>query len=194
MNKTLSIVLFDDFTALDAFGPAEVFAKAGFDIGYHSLEGDPSRSSIGTTIHCEPMGSIPPGGNLLVPGGLGTRTLVDSGDFLSRLDALARRAEFVLSVCTGAALLARTEWMGTRSATSNKLAWDWVVRQNPRVRWKRSARWTVDGTFYSSSGITAGIDMALGFVSDRFGIEEARSLARKLEHVWNEDRDSDPFA
>ncbi len=52
----------------------------------------------------------------------------------------------------------------------------------------------VNDTIYTSSGVSAGIDMTLGFVADLFGAEKARELCGRLEYVWNDDRQNDPFA
>ena len=52
----------------------------------------------------------------------------------------------------------------------------------------------VDEKYYSSSGVSAGIDMALGYVKDKFNIEITNQITRGLEYVWNSDSDKDPFA
>jgi transcriptional regulator GlxA family with amidase domain len=98
------------------------------------------------------------------------------------------------TVCTGSALLARTGLLDGRPATSNKLAWDWVVQQGPRVRWQRRARWVDDGNVLTSSGVSAGIDMALSLVERLNGREMAITSARNMEYVWNLDPANDPFA
>ncbi|MBS5508913.1 MAG: hypothetical protein KHX31_09775 [Akkermansia sp.] len=51
-----------------------------------------------------------------------------------------------------------------------------------------------DGKFYTSSGVSAGMDMALGFVSDRFGRSRTEGIAEQLEYVWNDDCTRDVFA
>ena len=91
-------------------------------------------------------------------------------------------------------MLAKTGLLNGRRATSNKRAMDWVVSVNPAVNWVHRARWVVDGKFYTSSGVSAGIDMALGFLADRFGQEAAEEAALGAEYLWNRDRDNDPFA
>ena len=66
--------------------------------------------------------------------------------------------------------------------------------QDAEVEWIRSARWVVDGKFYTSSGVSAGIDMSLGFVRDQLGFETARKLATTMEYRWTENAEDDPFA
>jgi len=84
--------------------------------------------------------------------------------------------------------------MDNRPATSNKIAWDWVVQQGPRVKWQRRARWVDDGDLVTSSGVSAGIDMALSVVARLHGADMAREAARFMEYVWHEDAGDDSFA
>lgn len=71
-------------------------------------------------------------------------------------------------------------------ATGNKRAFDWTMSMGKKVLWQRDARWTRDGKFYTAAGVSAGIDMALGFVADHFGRERALSMAESMEYGWNE--------
>ncbi len=65
---------------------------------------------------------------------------------------------------------------------------------NSNVDWITRARWVVDGKFYTSSGVSAGMDMSLGFINDRLEKEIADETANAIEYVWNSDKDSDLFA
>jgi transcriptional regulator GlxA family with amidase domain len=84
--------------------------------------------------------------------------------------------------------------MDNRPATSNKIAWDWVVQQGPKVLWKRRARWVDDGDLVTSSGVSAGTDMALAVIARLHGREMALTAARNMEYTWHERADDDPFA
>lgn len=194
--KTINIVLFDDFTTLDALGPAEVFSKLDklYALDYCSREGGLIESSTRIRMQTKGMDEISRSDILLIPGGFGARRLVDDRDFLDRIRRLAEMSEHVLCVCTGSALLARTGLLDGRKATSNKLSWDWVVAQCGNVDWVRKARWIVDGKYRTSSGITAGIDMSLGYLRDMIGQDVAAKIARVLEYRWNEDETFDPFS
>jgi putative intracellular protease/amidase len=131
---------------------------------------------------------------LLIPGGFGTRAAVHNARFLDQLAAASQRARVTATVCTGSALLARTGLLDGRPATSNKIAWDWVVQQGPRVQWIRQARWVDAGNIVTSSGVSAGIDMALSLVARLLGPDMARTAARFMEYRWHEDATDDPFA
>ena len=88
--------------------------------------------------------------------------------FINTLRNLCDRAENVLSICTGSALLAKSGVLDKRNATSNKKALDWVRSISQNVNWIKKARWVVDEKYYTSSGVSAGMDMSLGFISDLF--------------------------
>lgn len=99
-----------------------------------------------------------------------------------------------MTVCTGSALLACTDLLNNWKATSKKRSFEWMKSCNTAVDWQPSARWVIDGKYYTSSGISAGIDMALGFVSDVYGKESASQIAKRIEYIWNEDSKNDLFA
>jgi transcriptional regulator GlxA family with amidase domain len=83
--------------------------------------------------------------------------------------------------------------LDNHEATSNKMAFEWVKSIGKNVKWKNKARWVTDGKYYTSSGVSAGIDMSLGFVCDRFGEEIARKITKIIEYEWNDNKDNDIF-
>jgi transcriptional regulator GlxA family with amidase domain len=202
----VAVVLFEGFTVLDIYGPVQAFASVRLprpDGTWHRLfeivtiaeKAGPVKSGEGPTTHADyAFADAPAYDVLLVPGGFGTRKAVNNTALLLALTAASRAASVTTTVCTGSALLARTGLMDNRPATSNKLAWDWVVQQGPRVRWQRQARWVDDGDLVTSSGVSAGIDMALSVVARLHGVDMARQAARFMEYVWHEDPRDDPFA
>ena len=103
-------------------------------------------------------------------------------------------AAAVLAAVLCLALLAACGALDGRRATSNKKSFAWVKSVRGAVGWEERARWVADGKFYTSSGVSAGMDMALGFVSDRFGRSRAEGIAEQLEYVWNDDCTRDVFA
>jgi putative intracellular protease/amidase len=194
--KNINVILFDDFTILDALGPVEVFRclEAFFSIAFYSMNGGKVKTNPYLGIETKQIKEIQSFDILLVPGGFGIRKLVEDVNFIGQLKELANKSESVLSICTGSALLAKTGLLKGLKATSNKLAFDWVVQQDADVHWIRKARWIVDGKYYSSSGVSAGIDMALGFVRDKINNEKAKNICKGLEYVWNNNNEDDPFA
>ena len=204
--KRVAVVLFDGFTVLDVYGPVQAFGSCRvtrpdgpphrfFKIFTIADTPGPVPSGEGPATHADhAFADAPDYDILLVPGGFGTRAAVRDDAFLARLAGASRRASVTTTVCTGSALLARTGLMDGRPATSNKIAWDWVIEQGPRVLWKRKARWVDDGNLVTSSGVSAGIDMALSVIARLNGRDMAVSAARNMEYVWHESPDDDPFA
>lgn len=194
MSSTVYFLLFDDFETLDTFGPVEVFGQIEqYKLVYCSLKGGFIKSKQGTIISTEKVERLDANSILVVPGGLGTRTLVNDEEFISSLKKLAQDAKYVLTVCTGSALLAKTGLIKGTRATSNKKAYKWVVSIDNQVRWIHEARWVVDGKFYTASGVSAGIDMSIGFVSDIFGRDKAIEMCKHIEYIWHSNKDEDPF-
>lgn len=190
------VILFEEYETLDVFGPVEILGRLpeSFEISFHSEKGTVVRSSQGVEVLTRPFPqSLDSDSILLLPGGMGTRTLVNNQKFLSTIKDLAQSAAYVLCVCTGSALLAKTGLLNGRSATTNKMAFDWVVSQNDKVSWQKQARWVVDGKYYTSSGVSAGMDMSLGFVRDMMDQSIAELVANQIEYLWNQDKNQDPF-
>ena len=190
-------VIFPEFELLDLYGPLEIFGRLRdrVSITLVSEHGGLIASSQGPrAVSDGTMSSVDACDILVVPGGWGTRREVASEPFLEQLRVLARKAQLVTSVCTGSALLARAGILDGMRATSNKVAFDWAASQSTQVTWVREARWVEDGRFFTSSGISAGMDMALAVVQRRFDRTVSLEIARQAEYLWNDDRTFDPFA
>jgi transcriptional regulator GlxA family with amidase domain len=190
-----NVILFDNFESLDAIGPVDVISKIEnmYSIDYFSLKGGIITSSQNTRIQTFPLSEIKDSDVVLIPGGMGTRNEVNNDAFIGSIKDISDKAKYVLTVCTGSALLAKTGLLKNRKATTNKIAFNWVIEQDHDVQWIKKARWVIDGKYYTSSGVSAGIDMTLGFIADIHGKETAEKIARRIEYIWNRDRDNDPF-
>jgi putative intracellular protease/amidase len=193
--KDFNVILFDNYEPLDVFGPVEIIGKLNniYKIEFFSEAGGIVGCSQNIRIDTLPILQMPEGGVLMIPGGFGTRKEINNEKLIRLIKEHAEKSEYVLTVCTGSALLAKTGLINLLEATSNKLAFDWVSGQNEKVKWIRKARWVNDGKFYSSSGVSAGIDMALGFVADTIGNEIAEKIAKGIEYIWNKEKENDPF-
>lgn len=191
----VNILIFDNFETLDAFGPVEVFGCIEeYRMRYISLIGGTVESKQGIRVLTEDINDADPNGILLIPGGQGTRLLVNDVKFIEKLTDVAMKSKYCLTVCTGSALLAKTGLLNNKRATSNKKAFEWIKSINTSVLWVKEARWVVDQKYYTSSGVSAGIDMALGFVSEIFGMDKVQEITEHIEYIWNSDPFNDPFA
>ena len=193
----IGAVLFPGFELLDIYGPLEMLGLLGDRVSITMIaeEAGAVASSAGVKGFADlPLSEAAGFDLLLVPGGMGTRRLVENQKFLDLLLTAADKCPLVASICTGSALLAKTGLLDGLEATSNKIAFDWVKQQGPAVHWIREARWVEAGRFFTSSGISAGIDMTLGLISHLYGREVSLDVARRAEYLWNEDRSEDPFS
>lgn len=195
-SMDINIILFKDFETLDAFGPVEIFGRLRelYQLEYFSATGGVIESRQGVKVTTRHWKELNQKGILLIPGGVGTRILVQDEDFVKTLKEYAMSATYCLTVCTGSGLLAKTGLLSNRSATSNKRAFDWAASMDNDVNWLKKARWAVDEKYYTSSGVSAGMDMSLGFIADRHGKEIAEEIADNIEYLWNQNKDNDSFA
>jgi len=192
----ISIVLYHDFETLDVFGPVEVFCKVeSFSINFYSQKGGLVANRDNLQVQTKPLSEAY--GNtdvLFIPGGWGAREEVKNQPFIKCMQELGNEAKYVLTICTGSAILAKTNLLDNKSATSNKRAFDFPVSLNSKVKWIKSARWVEDGKVFTSSGISAGTDMALAFVAKLKGIVTAKEIASIMEYRWNENSEQDEFS
>ena len=198
-QRTFGAVLFKGFELLDVFGPLEAWGMLAMQgqckvttVAEHS---GPVASAQGPEAVAEfGFNDCPQLDLILVPGGIGTREEVANPALLDWLKARATQAEAVTTVCTGTAILARTGLLDGRRATTNKRAFKWVTTNGEKVNWIREARWVEDGKFATSSGVSAGIDMALAVMARLYGAETAEQIAVAMEYEWHRDANWDPFA
>jgi transcriptional regulator GlxA family with amidase domain len=198
MNSRLSIgvVLFPDFELLDVFGPLQMLGllPEHFEICMTAQNGGIVTSRQGPKSVADYDFNGGQFDVLLVPGGMGTRQQVDNPVLLDWLNNQSAGAQYVTSVCTGSAVLARAGLLDGLRATTNKKAFDWVVTQGDKVNWQKQARWVEDGKFFTASGVSAGIDMSLALIARLLGQETAEQTAGWAEYEWHQDPDRDPFA
>ena len=195
--RKVGALIFPGFELLDVFGPLEMFGLLGdeYDLTLVAEHSGPVRSGQGPFVWAD--ATIVDSSDydiLFVPGGTGTRREVRNTRLLDWIACTSESSEYCLSVCTGSALLAKAGVLDGRRATTNKMAFAWVADQGPKVDWVRQARWVEDGKFITSSGVSAGMDMALGAIAVMHGVETAEKVAGWAEYTWQEDRESDPFA
>ncbi|MFC6706422.1 DJ-1/PfpI family protein [Flexivirga alba] len=195
-DRHVAVILFDGFELLDVFGPVELlYVTPGFTIGYYGPQRGPIASSQGGQVVAEhSYDELMDPDIILVPGGVGTRRLVEDDAFLKQLKAIGTSADLVTSVCTGSALLAAAGLLEGYRATSNKLAFGWASSFGTTVEWVTTARWVHDRDRWTSSGVAAGMDMAAALIADLCGTEVARDATVVTELEVHTDSAWDPFA
>lgn len=189
--KTVAILLFDDVEVLDFAGPFEVFGVAG---GAHDLYrvmtvAETSRPVLARNrLSVNPgydFASMPHADILVVPGGAGTRREKLRPEMLAFIRAQAAAAELVISVCTGALLLARAGLLAGCHATTHRGALAELALDEPRCVVLPEARVVDNGKFVLSAGISMGIEACLYVVARQHGAAVAGATAAYMEYDWN---------
>ena len=196
-TKRLGVLLFPGFELLDVFGPAEMLGNlpGAVEVKMVAEKAGPVASAQGVSVVADyGFDGCPHLDLVLVPGGIGTRAEVENVVLLAFLKERAAAAEIAMTVCTGTALLARAGLLDGRRATTNKMFFHWVAEQGPQVHWVKAARWVEDGKFATSSGVSAGMDMALAVITRLAGADISSNIATATEYDWHRDASWDPFA
>lgn len=194
--RSLSALIFDGFETLDLFGPIEMFGSLPkeFEISLIAENMAPVTSCNGQRILPDyAIEDAPEFDMILVPGGPGTPIEIPNETINGWLQETAKTECLILSVCTGSALLARSGILDGRKATTNKMAFKWARSFGKNVDWVPKARWVEDGNFFTSSGVSAGMDMSLAVISHLLNETTAVDVANQAEYEWHQDPAWDPF-
>ncbi|MCL9777174.1 DJ-1/PfpI family protein [Vibrio methylphosphonaticus] len=186
----IGIYIYDQAEVLDFSGPFEVFSTAkrlGADCLNVFLVSESNEPVIARggfkvlsdyTIQNHPQIDL-----LVVVGGVHTDEICKP-KILSWLASIAPQASEIASVCTGAFLLAKAELLEGHTVTTH---WEDITdlsSQFPNLKVINNRRWVTSGKYTTSGGISAGIDMSLHLVSQHYGLEFAKKVARQMEYTW----------
>jgi len=209
--RRIGILAFDDVQALDLFGPADVFGSDALDAPEFLVGGARPyevvligvnkrrcTTSSGVDVHARHV--IPSAvdlDTLIIPGGRGLRRDGVAERVAMWTAARASRTRRIASVCTGIYGLALTGLLNGRDVATHWAFVAEVQRRFPGLRVNPDALFLKDGRFYTSAGITAGIDLALAMVEEDLGPEAALAVAREmvvyLKRSGGQDQYSEPL-
>jgi transcriptional regulator GlxA family with amidase domain len=195
-GRTLGTVFYEGFELLDVYGPLEMFGSVGAQLRIVTVaeRTGPVASFQGPQTVAEfDFAGAPKLDLILLPGGFGTMRELENPAMLDFLRRRSASAEVTMSVCTGSAILARAGLLDGRRATSNKQFFDLARSQGPAVNWVEEARWIEDGPLATSSGVSAGTDMALAVIARLYGRSAAQRIADWTEYEWQSDPGRDRF-
>lgn len=187
--KTVAVLLYERVNAIDVAGPLEAFAAikqedgktAGYNITCWSLGDMRMRTESGLLLCADSAPPARPRADvLLIPGGCGVRepeTLRTLGAWVAKHHAKFDR---IATVCTGAYVVAQAGLAKSRTLTTHWAHADDLRKRYPDVNVTADVLHTRDGKFYSSGGVTAGIDLTLSMIEEDYGPRAAMDAAREL--------------
>lgn len=182
MSLSVGFLIFPDVQQLDLTGPYEVFAT--LPEGRVTLIGktrDPVTASTGLRFTPDrDFAACPDLDVVCVPGGVGVNALLEDGETLDFLTAVAPRTRFVTSVCTGALVLGAAGLLHGKQATTHWAALDLLAAYGAEPVEARVVR---DGNLITGGGVTAGIDFALTVVAETLGRPAAEAVQLQLEYA-----------
>lgn len=177
----VNIIIVPNMVQLDITGPYEVLARTpGWTLDLVAASMEPVRTDRGLTIlPTKTRESADPSDILVVPGGTGIDLAMLEPEWLDYVTREAGRARYVFGICTGSMLLAAAGLLKGRRAGAHWQARDLLSSFGVTPS---DARMTIDGKFYTSGGVTSGIDMALRVVADIAGLEAAQRIQLAIEY------------
>jgi transcriptional regulator GlxA family with amidase domain len=189
-TRNLAVPIFEDVEVLDFCGPFEVFSVANvftdppaFHVFTVAEKAGPVVTRGGLSVNPQHrLADCPRPDLLLVPGGQGTRREMHNAVLTGWIKARYQEAEMVLSVCTGALLLAKAGLLDGLEATTHHGAIDLLREVAPKATVHADRRFVDNGWVVCAGGIAAGIDMSLHAVARLLGKELAVKAARQMEY------------
>ncbi len=193
--RRIGFLVYPDCQSLDLSGPFEAFHWADLILGvlgrakaptYQSLviaeASGPVRTMSGLEIVATHSYSEIAGGldTLIVMGGTGCEEASQDASLVDWVRAIAPKSRRVVSICSGAFILAAAGLLHRRRATTHWIYADRLAKAYPSVEVDASLLFVRDGNVYTSGGITAGIDLALALVEEDLGREAMLGVARHL--------------
>jgi transcriptional regulator GlxA family with amidase domain len=182
-RRNVAVLVWPGAEVLDFTGPCEVFAAAGhhrlFQVYLVGLDRSPVRTQGGVTVLPEfTLEDCPPPDITVIPGG-NMQPVTGQKDVLAWVRKNSSEHQIVLSVCTGAFVLAEAGLLDGRVATTHHFGHDELARDYPGVTVDRKARYVDSGRIVTAAGVSAGIDAALHLVERLAGREEADWTAKE---------------
>ncbi|GAD83870.1 helix-turn-helix domain-containing protein [Nocardia asteroides NBRC 15531] len=184
--RRIGFLLFDGVKALDYIGPAEVFVEANqfaeaYDVVLLSPSGAPVQTSVGGGVAVAMAAADAPAlDTLVVPGSEVSPDEFVRPDLVAAARLLAARSRRVVSICSGAFVLAELGLLDGRAATTHWKFADELARRYPRVDLRPDRIFVRSGEIATSAGVAAGIDLALAIVEEDCGSAVARRVAQGL--------------
>jgi len=187
----IGFLIFDGITALDLVGPAEAFGCArrgpqtapepAYEVVVIGVSGRACVSESGVRLSPDyVLERAPALDTLVVPGGSGLRKPETNRRIAAFVARRARRLRRLAAVCTGIYGIAPTGLLDGRRVTTHWTRAADVAERFPKLNVSHNELFIKDGRFYTSAGVTSGIDLALSMIEEDLGPSRALAVAREL--------------
>ncbi|MBB3178256.1 GlxA family transcriptional regulator [Variovorax sp. Sphag1AA] len=169
------------FSTQPVFELANLLARRTvYEVENYALEGGAVSASFGLTVHARPLTARSSADTWMVAGAVDPLATSTSPALLRLVDKLGSKARRICGLCTGAFVMADAGLLDGRRATTHWYWADALQRRHPEVQVEADRIYITDGSVWTSAGMTAEIDLALGLVEADLGPELARSVAHRL--------------
>ncbi len=193
MKKTISLLIFDDVEVMDFAGPFEVFSVTNelhdyeyFDIKVVAKNKVPVISKNRLSINPDlSISDIKESDILIIPGGDGTRLVLEDSEVLNWIHIISQNAELTLSICSGSLILAKAGLLNGMKATTHHEVFETLASISPNTQIERGVRFVDNGKIITSAGISAGIDMSLHVISRLYGEQVSKATSTYMEYAAN---------
>ena len=191
-TRSAAILIFDDVEVLDFAGPFEVFNVAniisnGNAFNVHTAAENENEVIARNGLKIIPDYSLqncPQPDILIVPGGEGRKTEMYNPVVIDWVKKKSEKAEYVLSVCTGAFIIGKAGLLKGMKATTHHLSYDEFEKTFPDTELVKGVKYTDNGKVIAAAGISAGINMSLYTVDKILGEDSGRRTAEHMEYDY----------
>lgn len=189
--KQLGILIFDEVEVLDFAGPFEVFSVANQLSGYKLLEVHtfsqtilPIRARNGLQVLPDhSINSVPTLDYLVLPGGDGTKKVVQNGSFIKEIKQQILSSEWTMTVCSGSRILGKAGFLEQKPYCTHHEVYESIQKMVPSALPQPDLRYVqTNDRIWTAAGISAGIDLALHLTEVTFGKELALATAKYMEY------------
>ncbi|HEX3110511.1 MAG TPA: DJ-1/PfpI family protein, partial [Thermoanaerobaculia bacterium] len=184
----VAVLVHEGVEEIDYAGPLEVFGWSGAVTFTVAPSTAVLHSAFGLQVKPDyDFEHAPPSDVLLIPGG-GIGPAQKDEKILEWIRERSATSRYVMSVCNGAFILARTGLLDGLSATTTATANKRLAAVAPKIHVVRDRRFVDNGKFITTAGLSSGIDGALHVVERQYGRVKAEEIARDIEYDWQPDR------
>lgn len=185
----IGMLLFDDVELLDFAGPLEVFGAAKYLAPDHNITIETVAPALDVSVS-KSLLQVTADAVLddqsydlfLIPGGMGTRSIVNDEQLLESINRTITQSGMVASICTGALVLAQLGYLKNKEVCSHHLSYDILQQLEPTATINKAGRYADHGTIVTAAGVSAGIDMSFHLLRTHFSPDFAAEVRQYIEY------------